>query len=58
MTVPKSVEIIEEKAFYDCENLRRAIFEQDSKLEEIGWNCFQNSGLEEIALPKTLREIG
>ena len=33
------------------------MFEEGSKLEEIGVYCFTNSGLEEIALPKTLKKI-
>ena len=34
------------------------MFEEGSKLEEIGWDCFQNSGLEEITLPKALKDAG
>ena len=34
------------------------MFKTGSELEEIGWYCFWNSGLEEIALPVTLKKIG
>ena len=33
------------------------MFEEGTKLEKIGYDCFRNSGLEEITLPKTLKEI-
>ena len=33
------------------------MFEEGSKLEEIGWYCFNNSGLKEIPLPKSLKKI-
>ena len=34
------------------------MFEEGSKLEDIGWDCFKNSGLEEIRLPKSLKNVG
>ena len=34
------------------------MFEERSKLEDIGWDCFNNSGLEEIRLPKSLKNVG
>ena len=33
-------------------------FAEDSKLERIGEDCFRGSGIEEIQLPSTLKEIG
>ena len=33
------------------------IFASGSRLERIGWGCFRGSGIEEIVLPGTLREI-
>ena len=33
-------------------------FTEDSKLERIGEHCFCGSGVEEIKLPSTLKEIG
>ena len=33
------------------------MFEEGSKLEKIGWSCFKNSGLEEITLPKALKNV-
>ena len=58
VVIPKSVAKIENSAFENCENLKEVVFEERSKLEEIGDYCFKNSGLEEITLPKMLKEVG
>ena len=36
ITVPKNVAEIEEGAFYQCEELREVVFEEGSKLKEMG----------------------
>ena len=41
--VPKSVTEIGNNAFEDCRNLKEVVFEEESKLEKIGQDCFQNS---------------
>ena len=56
--IPKSVTIIKEHAFEDCKNLKEVVFEEGSKLEKIGYDCFNSSGLEEITLPRTLKNVG
>ena len=38
--IPKSVTKIEASAFKGCENLKHVVFEEGSKLEEIGRYCF------------------
>ena len=55
--VPKSVTKIGRSAFKDCKNLRNVVFEDDSKLEKIEFECFCNSSFQEIILPKTLKQI-
>ena len=53
-----SVKCIGTNAFYKCENLKRIVFAEGSRLERIGNYCFCHSGIEELTLPGTLREIG
>ena len=55
--IPKSVTKIEDSAFEDCKNLKEVVFEEGSKLEEIGCNCFQDCRLEKITLPKAFNKI-
>ena len=43
--------------FYKCKMLKKVTFAGDSLLETIGSNCFYETGLETLALPKTVREI-
>ena len=38
--VPKSVQRIESKAFYGCKGLRKVVFEEGSRLEEIASDAF------------------
>lgn len=58
IVIPKSVEVIEQGAFRKCENLKRVSFQARSRLEKIGVECFEYSGLEEITLPASVREVG
>lgn len=41
--IPKIVTEIGNNAFEDCRNLKEVVFEEESKLEKIGQDCFQNS---------------
>lgn len=52
ITVPETVKVIEEEAFWDCENLES--FEFPQGLEKIGWNAFSGCGLKEVILPDSL----
>ena len=45
IVISKSVTRISDFAFHECEALRKVVFEEESKLEEMGWCCFWNSGL-------------
>ena len=58
VTVSRSVQVIEEYAFYGCKNLKEVVFEEGSRLEKIGNSSFARTNLKEITLPKTLKEIG
>ena len=57
MTIPASVTEIGAEAFCNCKQLKRVIFAGDSKLERIGYDAFQNSGLEEITIPSRVTII-
>ena len=58
MDIPASVRCIEADAFCHCQNLKRVTFAEGSRLEKIGVSCFSDSWIEEIQLPRTLKEIG
>ena len=57
VVIPKSVEVIEQGAFRKCENLKRVSFQAGSRLEKIGVECFECSGLEMITLPASVKEV-
>lgn len=42
--------------FYDCESLKH--IKLPDRLEKIGPKCFERSGLEEITVPASVKEIG
>ena len=50
--------MIEERTFWDCENLRSVTFPDGSELEEIRKEAFFDSGLESFVAPPSLRKIG
>ena len=50
--------MIEQRAFYECEKLKSVSFQDGSRLEKIGAECFAESGLKEIVLPESVKEIG
>lgn len=56
--IPAYVKEIGTETFYNCKNLKRVIFTEGSLLEIIGAGCFRSSGVEELTLSGTLREIG
>ena len=55
--MPRGIVEIGQRAFQKCANLKCVVFQEDSKLECIGRQCFCRSGLEEIIMPKSLRMI-
>lgn len=54
--LPSTLRRIETFTFFDFMNLRKV--EIPNGVERIGSECFKNSGVEEITLPRTLREVG
>lgn len=59
ITIPSSVEVIEESAFEGCDNLTTVLFAEGSKLRVIEAKAFtQCHSLEGINLPEGLVEIG
>ena len=50
--------MIENYAFNGIRNLKRVSFQEGSRLEKIGENCFSGTGIEEFLAPPNLREIG
>lgn len=53
---PPSLRHVEEKAFFNCENLRHATFAEG--LVSLGPNALSGTGVSELRLPSTLRELG
>lgn len=59
VTVPNTVERIEEYAFENCKNLKNVNFENGSKLEYVMDGAFEGcSSLESIVLPASLNVVG
>jgi hypothetical protein len=52
---PPSVEVLEEKAFFQCRSLSSVGFESGSKPSRIGRSAFSQTGLVEIVLPSTTK---
>lgn len=53
--LPSTLKIIGAKTFCGCDDLKRV--EIPNGVEHIGERCFSDSGIEEIALPSTLKMI-
>ncbi len=58
ITIPRSVTKINNFAFYDCGSLSDVVFEEDSKLVEVGANAFQACPIQNMNLPASLKIIG
>lgn len=58
VSLPASVKQIGIKSFYGCSNLASVIFAENSILEEIGENCFEDSGIISVSLPAALSVLG
>lgn len=58
VTLPSTVTGIGNYAFYKCSNMKEVIFEEDSKLEQIGDDAFSYCTLiEEISIPEGVTDI-
>lgn len=58
ITIPNSVTVIGEYAFYQCKTLKRVFFQENSKLKSIENGSFCQTGLEEINIPNSVVNIG
>lgn len=58
MEIPASVTAIGNEAFSGCDELRRVVFAEGSRLERIGEKGFYFAHIEELTLPGTLKELG
>lgn len=54
--LPSTLRIIENSAFVRCKNLKE--IKLPDRLEKIGASSFMESGLKELVLPKSVREMG
>lgn len=54
--IPSSVQVIEEYAFYKCENLKTVVFNEG--LKEIGNAAFSDTSISSLKLPKSLEILG
>lgn len=55
-SAPAALRRVEEKAFFNCENLERVSFSEG--LVSLGANAFTGTRVTELRLPSTLRELG
>lgn len=58
ITIPKNVEKIGDRAFYNCYRLKKVTFQSGSKLKKIGESVFAYSGLTSMTLPDGITSIG
>lgn len=59
VTIPSSVTLIDEYAFYNCNNLKTVKFQNGSKLQSIGARAFSKcSNLTTINIPNSVTDIG
>ena len=58
VTMPASLKTIGESAFTECSKLANVTFPDNSQLEKIGRNAFQNSAITGIKLPESLKTLG
>ena len=57
MVIPSTLEVLEERTFNLCEKLTSVVFAEDSRLREIGKECFSITGLKIFEAPPSLRKI-
>lgn len=57
--IPNNVLVIAEQAFRECSNLSVVTFEEESKVEQLGWWSFSNcTSLVSISLPASFNTFG
>ncbi len=59
IVLPNTLTSIGSSAFFNCGNLKTVTFEENSKLENIGYSAFDGCiGLESITIPSSVTSIG
>ena len=58
ISLPDALTSVPANAFYDCSSLKKVGISENSELQSIGSNAFQNSGLTQIYIPKGVTSIG
>ena len=56
--IPASVKSLGTEVFRSCKKLRCVELAPESRLKVIEERCFSDSGIEQIALPKTVERVG
>lgn len=44
-------------SFAKCKSLEKVVFQEDSELIKIGYECFKKSGIRSISIPKSVKVI-
>jgi hypothetical protein len=57
MAIPPSLEILADRCFENCRNLRRVTFQEISKLKKIGERAFAFSKIKSFTIPASVNEI-
>ena len=58
VTIPSSIQLINNYTFANCKNLEEIVFEENSQLETINFYAFRKCiSLKQIVLPKSIRNI-
>ena len=58
ISLPDALTSVPTNAFIGCSSLKKVDISENSKLQSIGSNAFQNSGLTQIYIPKGVTSIG
>jgi hypothetical protein len=58
IVIPKSVEFLGNRCFYECKSLKEVIFEDGCNLKRIDECAFKRSGLKSIRIPKSVEFLG
>ena len=58
IAIPDGVRVLGKGCFYGCTHLTKVKFGESSLLEDIGSQCFAQSGLSKFRIPTSVRSIG
>ena len=59
ITLPAGVKSLGENMFYGCNSLKTVIFDENSTIETIPYNCFADcTSLETLTLPNSVKTVG